>query len=56
MAGFKSVGKKLDMGKSCIRFKRLEDLPLDVIGRVIASTPMKEFVSHAKSVQAKGNK
>jgi hypothetical protein len=29
-------GKKLDMGKSCVRFKRLEDLPLDVIGQVIA--------------------
>jgi len=37
--GFKEAGKKLDMGKSCIRFKSLDDLPLDVIGRLIASTP-----------------
>ena len=29
---FKARGKKLDMGKSCVRFKTLEDLPLDVIG------------------------
>ncbi len=29
---FKKAGKKLDMGKSCLRFRRLEDLPLEVIG------------------------
>ena len=28
------------MGKSCVRFKKLEDLPLDVIGEAIARTPM----------------
>ncbi len=33
-----ATGKKLDMGKSCVRFKRLDDLPLDVIGDEIAST------------------
>lgn len=37
--GFEEAGKKLDMGKSCVRFKRLEDLPLEAIGRVVASTP-----------------
>lgn len=37
-------GKKLDMGKSCIRFKRLEDLPLEVIGEAIARTPVAEFI------------
>lgn len=31
---WKKTGKKLDMGKSCIRFKKLEDLPLDLIGRM----------------------
>ena len=33
---FKARGLKLDMGKSCVRFKSLDDLPLDVIGAVIA--------------------
>jgi hypothetical protein len=33
---YKATGKKLDMGKSCIRFKRLEELPLDVIGKHIS--------------------
>ena len=38
-------GKTLDMGKSCIRFKRADDLPLDVIAGNIASTTPAEFVS-----------
>ena len=42
--GFKKAGKKLDMGKSCLRFKSLDDLPLDVVGDVIASTPVDAYV------------
>ena len=42
---FKKRGKKLDMGKSCLRFKSLDDLPLDVVGEVIASTPMDRHTS-----------
>jgi hypothetical protein len=39
---FKTAGKKLDMGKSCIRFKTADDLELEVIGRLIGSiTPEK---------------
>lgn len=41
---FKDSGKKLDMGKSCIHFKKAEDLPLDVIGKAVARLPVKEFV------------
>jgi uncharacterized protein DUF1801 len=41
---FRKAGKKLDMGKSCIRFRTAEDLPLDAIGSVIASTPMEQYV------------
>ncbi len=40
------TGKKLDMGKSCIRFKKLEDLPLEVIGEAIARVPVKEFIAY----------
>ena len=29
---FKAAGKKLDMGKSCVRFKCIQDLPIDLIG------------------------
>ena len=41
---YKASGKTLDMGKSCIRFKKPEDLALDVIGKAIARTPVKKFV------------
>jgi hypothetical protein len=42
---FRKAGKKLDMGKCCLRFRKLEDLPLDVIGEVIASTPPERFIA-----------
>lgn len=42
---YKKSGKKLDMGKSCVRFKKLEDLPLDLIGKTVAMTPVNEFIS-----------
>lgn len=36
---FRSAGKRLDMGKSCLRFRRLEDLPLEAIEEVVAALP-----------------
>jgi hypothetical protein len=42
---FAQAGKKLDMGKSCVRFKKLGDLPLDAIGTLIAGTPPAEFIT-----------
>lgn len=51
--GFAKAGKKLDMGKSCVRFKKLEDLPLDVIGKVIASTPPKKFIQQYEAARAR---
>jgi hypothetical protein len=38
------TGKKLDMGKACVRFKKLADLPLDVIGEVIRRIPAKSYI------------
>ena len=38
-------GKKLDMGKSCVRFKKLEDIPLDVIADAIARVPVEKFLA-----------
>lgn len=40
------TGKRLDMGKSCVRFKKLEDLPLDLIGKAVALTPVDELISY----------
>jgi uncharacterized protein YdhG (YjbR/CyaY superfamily) len=44
-AGFKKHGKKLDMGKSCIRFRSPDDLPLDVVGAVVARISPAQYVT-----------
>lgn len=41
---WKKTGKKLDMGKSCVRFKKLEDVPLKVIVDAVNRVPMKKFI------------
>lgn len=51
--GFARRGLKLDMGKSCVRFRRLDDLPLDVIGAVIASMPPQALIDAHESVHAR---
>ncbi len=38
------TGKPLDMGKSCVRFRRVEDIPLDVIGEVIRRTDIGTYL------------
>lgn len=40
-----STGKKLDMGKSCIRFRKLEDLPLEVIGEAVRRMTVEDFIA-----------
>ena len=50
---FKKAGKKLDMGKSCVHFKRLEDLPLDVIAQAIGSTPPPKFIEQYEASRKK---
>ena len=44
--GFTAAGKKLDMGKACVRFRKLDDLPLDHIGEAIARTSVAEYITH----------
>lgn len=39
-----ATGRKLDMGKCCVRFKRLEDVALDVVGESVRRIPAKVFV------------
>jgi Domain of unknown function (DU1801) len=45
-------GKKLDMGKSCLRFRRLDDLAIDVVGEAIARTPVDQFVAAYERARA----
>jgi len=49
-AAWAKTGKKLDMGKSCIRFKKVEDLALEVIGVSIREWPAREFIKYYESV------
>ena len=52
--GFKKAGKKLDMGKSCLLFKTMDDLDLDSVGQVIADTPVDKYIEayHASRKKA----
>ena len=51
IAACKAAGKKLDMGGGCIRFKSLEDLPLGVIGDIVAATPVTERIQAAEAAR-----
>ncbi len=53
LKAYKASGKKLNMGKSCVRFKKIDDLPLDVIARVVGLTPMDEFVRAYRALRRK---
>jgi hypothetical protein len=46
------AGKKLNMGKSCVRFKNLDDLALDVIGEAIRRVPTREYIECVESAPA----
>ncbi|MBL0927935.1 MAG: DUF1801 domain-containing protein [Phycisphaerales bacterium] len=50
---WKKTGKKLDMGKACIRFKKLEDVPLEVIGEAFKRLPAKTYIeAYEKNLNA----
>lgn len=49
---YRSTGKRYDVGKSCVRFKELADLPLELIGESIASLQVSEFVERAKDAHS----
>jgi hypothetical protein len=51
-----ATGKKLDMGKACVRFKKLEDLPLEVIGKTIARVPVKAYCAGMEAARAERTK
>jgi hypothetical protein len=52
--GFDRADKKLDMGKSCLRFRSLEDLPLDVIAEIAASMTPSELIARYESSRGSG--
>lgn len=50
-SAYKAAGKKLDMGKSCVRFKSLDDLPLDVLGECVSRVSVAEYLRRYQAVK-----
>ena len=49
---YKATGKRFDVGKSCVRFRKLDDLPLEVIGDAIALIEASDYVARVKAVHS----
>lgn len=45
---YRATGKRFDVGKSCVRFRKLDDLPLGLIGDTIASIPVDRLIARAE--------
>lgn len=53
LEAYRATGKKPDVGKSCVRFKTLDDLPLELIGETIAGVEVDGFITGIESARAK---
>ena len=52
---FKKAGKKFDMGKSCLRFKKLDDLPLAAIEKIVGAVTPEQYVAVYKTARDNPN-
>lgn len=55
-AAWEKTGKKLDMGQACVRFKKVDDLALDVLAEAIRRMPVKKYVAEYESQRAMAGK
>ena len=46
---YKAAGRKFDMGGSCLRFKSLDELPLSLLGDIVASTSVEQRIATAEA-------
>lgn len=46
-----ATGKRLDVGKSCVRFRKLDDLPLDLVPEMIGAVDVDDYVARAKAAR-----
>jgi hypothetical protein len=53
---YNASGKKMNVGKSCVRFKTIEDLPLDVIGNAIAAFDVDHFIKETEQARSQRKK
>ncbi len=50
---YAQAGKKLDLGKCCLRFRKLDDLLAEDVGAIIAFTPVDAFIAHYEASLAR---
>jgi hypothetical protein len=51
-AKYHATGLRYDVGKSCVRFKKLDDLPLPLIGEAITAYGVNDFVDRWKQLRS----
>jgi hypothetical protein len=44
-ADYRATGKRMDVGKSCVRFRTLDDLPLEVVGEAVGALTLEQFLA-----------
>lgn len=52
----RASGMRVNLGKSCVRFKRLEDLPIEAVAETIASTSVEAFIADYESAKGAGRR
>lgn len=53
---YRATGKRYDVGKSCVRFRTLDDLPLDLVGESIASMTVEDFIEKTEAARQRGGR
>ncbi len=53
---YRATGKRYDVGKSCVRFRKLDDLPLELIGHSIRAFELEEFIRRTKELSTRRSK
>jgi len=51
---YRASGRRMDVGASCVRFRKLEDLPLDVIGNAVAAVDVDGYITRYEKARSKG--
>jgi len=49
---YQATGKRMDMGQSCVRFRKLDDLPLELVGEAIAEYSVDDFIALSERIRA----
>lgn len=49
---YRATGKRLDVGKSCVRFRKLDDLPLEVVSEAVRAVPVDVYLNQYEAIMA----